>query len=449
MIGTGRQFLEAAVSQPDADESDPLLIFSSEGEAVDQISYGASAPGSTAQTIAPVIDPGRPSPPPTASIPIEPLLVRIESLETALDDSKMQVSALKSEVATLVRAIGDIKITITEVKNSVGSELKNSFGDVNQIVREVKSRVSAVDQTVSDLKNRFGDVDHTVSDLKNSVGGVNQTVNVLKNSVGDVNQTVGDLKNRFGDINQTVGDLKNRVGGVNQTVSDLKSRFGDVNQTVSELKNSFGDVSNTVRELKSTVATVKNTVGDVKNSFGNLRRQAARAAVISTATSWPAAARSSRTASATGLAAIIGMGAALFGWVFIGDTSARLEAVPQPEQETVFVPVDQPVAPPASPAPPPSAAPVPVSVPVQSRATAEDKRVNYVGTLSVDAQPDGEVFVDRQSTGKTPLKLTNLRAGSHLIWVERDGYRRWTRVVQVPADRVTRLVADLEPLPAR
>ena len=37
--------------------------------------------------------------------------------------------------------------------------------------------------------------------------------------------------------------------------------------------------------------------------------------------------------------------------------------------------------------------------------------------------------------------LENLRAGSHLIWIERDGYRRWTRVVQVPADRVTRVSA--------
>ena len=79
----------------------------------------------------------------------------------------------------------------------------------------------------------------------------------------------------------------------------------------------------------------------------------------------------------------------------------------------------------------------------------KDTRVNYVGTLSVDAQPAGEVFLDRKSAGQTPLMLTNLRAGSHLIWVERDGYRRWTRVVQVPADRVTRLFADLEPLSAR
>jgi hypothetical protein len=59
------------------------------------------------------------------------------------------------------------------------------------------------------------------------------------------------------------------------------------------------------------------------------------------------------------------------------------------------------------------------------------------------------VFLDRQKAGITPLRLTNLRAGSHLIWIERDGYRRFTRVVQVPSDRVTRLSAELEPIPVR
>jgi len=75
--------------------------------------------------------------------------------------------------------------------------------------------------------------------------------------------------------------------------------------------------------------------------------------------------------------------------------------------------------------------------------------VNYVGSLSIDSQPGGEVFLDRESAGHTPLRLTNLKAGSHLIWIERDGYRRFTRVIEVPSDRVTRLFADLELLSAR
>jgi hypothetical protein len=71
----------------------------------------------------------------------------------------------------------------------------------------------------------------------------------------------------------------------------------------------------------------------------------------------------------------------------------------------------------------------------------------YVGTLSIDAAPAGEVFINRRRAGRTPVRAENLRAGSHLIWIEREGYRRWTRVVAVAADRVNRVSAQLEPLP--
>ena len=71
----------------------------------------------------------------------------------------------------------------------------------------------------------------------------------------------------------------------------------------------------------------------------------------------------------------------------------------------------------------------------------------YRGTLTIRSDhPGAHVFVNRKLVGNAPVSLTNLRAGSHLVWVESDGYRRWTRVVTVPAERVTRVEADLEPI---
>lgn len=70
----------------------------------------------------------------------------------------------------------------------------------------------------------------------------------------------------------------------------------------------------------------------------------------------------------------------------------------------------------------------------------------YKGALSVRADtPGAKVFVNRRNVGTAPVRVDNLRAGAHLVWVESDGYRRWSRVVTVPAETVTRVSADLEP----
>ena len=70
----------------------------------------------------------------------------------------------------------------------------------------------------------------------------------------------------------------------------------------------------------------------------------------------------------------------------------------------------------------------------------------YTGTLSVRTNaPGATVFVNRRNVGTAPVRVPNLRAGAHLVWVESEGFRRWTRVVTVPAERVTRVTAALEP----
>lgn len=92
----------------------------------------------------------------------------------------------------------------------------------------------------------------------------------------------------------------------------------------------------------------------------------------------------------------------------------------------------------ATPSPPPArAAPARQSAPPV---------VHYVGTLTVDSEPAGDVYLNRKNVGRTPVRLENLRAGSHLIWIESEGYRRWTRVVAVVADRISRVSASLDPL---
>jgi hypothetical protein len=213
---------------------------------------------------------------------------------------------------------------------------------------------------------------------------------------------------------------------------------------IARLEAALDDSKIQVSTLRSEVATLVRTIGDIKNTVGDLKKTGATPQMTRTQVGWPSSARVSRTASAI-MAAVTGLGAGIFGWIyFTGPADSR----PGPDPSRCRKP-------PSLRGPTGCAAgkrrlpALTVPVPVAARAPARETRVNYFGTLSVDSEPGGEVFLNRESAGHTPLRLTSLKAGSHLIWVERDGYRRWTRVVQVPANRVTRLFADLEPLSAR
>lgn len=138
----------------------------------------------------------------------------------------------------------------------------------------------------------------------------------------------------------------------------------------------------------------------------------------------------------------------------VADPALEPVQAPEPPQAMAPPPVPAPmkaatIVTPVRNSPAPPIAAAALVTPVRNSPAPPIAPRSYVGSISIDASPGGEVFVDRKSLGPAPVRLDNLRAGSHLVWVERDGYRRWTRVVQVPADRITRVFADLEAIADR
>jgi hypothetical protein len=70
----------------------------------------------------------------------------------------------------------------------------------------------------------------------------------------------------------------------------------------------------------------------------------------------------------------------------------------------------------------------------------------FAGALAVESIPDGAaVIVDRTYIGVSPIRVLQLRAGSHVVWVEHEGYERWTAAVRVTADQQTQVAATLQP----
>lgn len=73
-------------------------------------------------------------------------------------------------------------------------------------------------------------------------------------------------------------------------------------------------------------------------------------------------------------------------------------------------------------------------------AVASTMKSTFKGHLIVDSFPAGAtVLINQRPAGVTPLDLADYPAGSYAIWVEREGYERWTAGVRVQAATTTRV----------
>jgi hypothetical protein len=212
-------------------------------------------------------------------------------------------------------------------------------------------------------------------------------------------------------------------------------------------------VSPELEAMRVRAETAEKLLRDTRRQVAALKREMATFVT-------PIANKPPRQARWRGVAAaliffllLIGAGAA---WQYNVPGSPRVAVPPEPVAEAEVISSSPVVASPVNStvaAPPLIANTIPEPEPVPARAsparaikTPVNEPREYFGTLSVDAEPAGaEVFINRKSVGKAPARITGLRAGSHLVWIQRAGYRLWTRVVLVPADKVSRVSVALEP----
>ncbi len=73
------------------------------------------------------------------------------------------------------------------------------------------------------------------------------------------------------------------------------------------------------------------------------------------------------------------------------------------------------------------------------------RTAEFYGWLSVESLPSGaRVFVDGRLIGTTPLDSARLDAGSHVVRVDRIGFRPWTTPIEIVTGQRHRVTASLE-----
>jgi hypothetical protein len=81
-------------------------------------------------------------------------------------------------------------------------------------------------------------------------------------------------------------------------------------------------------------------------------------------------------------------------------------------------------------------------------ARAPREPATFTGTLVVESRPAGaKVFLDGRGVGVTPLTMSQVGVGSHVVRIELLGYRRWSTPVRIVSGERERVAASLEEEP--
>jgi hypothetical protein len=125
------------------------------------------------------------------------------------------------------------------------------------------------------------------------------------------------------------------------------------------------------------------------------------------------------------------------------DTPARSLTLQLPPQAAASQ--ARPAAPRETPATPPRGAVRPAPAPAPSRAEPQAGSTVFTGSIYVDSRPRGaRVTVDGKPAGVTPLRVPDVRIGTHVVRLELADHRWWSTTTRVTAGQEQRVTGSLE-----
>jgi hypothetical protein len=389
-----------------------------------------------------------------------------------------------TRVTELLAAL-EARVTKLTEKNEL---LRHAEETVGHFERRAAETTAYLERRVNDVEAQKHTIEHAlieatrVTDILSALDGRVATLTRHDQLLGHAEERVGHLERRAAEAAvrleqaaRTTGELDHELANIQKQLQTLTEsarnnvemltnhqQRGEIHHlmpvsrsgTVSELTASAGATSRRAQKTRQPVQLWAAVLGALAVlALLGITLMRSRDQPVQIASTTRAAQRESPLyASASALASrTLGFATSA---ISANRPAGTITMMPTTEAASDARPTKNPVRPPAvigvaagRSGPVPSTRTPRTIEPSQHTGSAEATVQQFIGVLAVTSVPTGAaVFINQQHVGETPLQLTRLRAGSHVIRIEHEGYERWTTAVLVPADKRTRVSAKLQPI---
>lgn len=427
---------------------------------------------------------------------------------TALDDLLARFGQTEIDLERLQNDANSCRSNLHELRE-VGTQLAEQYAHLSLVVHQTEKRSELTADALTALEQRLGPLDlireltDSTDDRLASLGRVAEEVEhraadfqaqktLIDNGLVEATRVLGLLSALDARI-ATLTQQAQALAHAEETVGHLERRAAEATARLERRVDAFDTQKRSVEQALDNATRVTDLLSALNAQVATLKLPSLSESNPSVRPTSPHQQKAGRPAGRW--VAIIGVLAAAVGIGMMGSLDrptqlaslarvlrqdARLPDTVSPLPSTTLgvalttLPADRPAAAisgmPATDAssdPPPATAPLrspavlaaaggsgsapstrtPVTSGRLPDTSSPQSRVRqFLGDLVIESVPSGAaVFIDQKDAGRTPLQIRGVRAGSHVIRIENEGYERWTTTALVPADQRTRVNARLQP----
>lgn len=180
-----------------------------------------------------------------------------EFKEQLLQEVQEKLDALKEELTALIDTkISEALEPVIQRIEKLETDLEQLRNDFDECCAEVRTKLSEIETEIGIIKVRLDSIDTYISNIATEITTIKEKISTIENRLDDDEQAIDDILSSIDSINTS-------IGSINNTISTIQTNINSLGDRVSAVETDLSSIHGDITSLGDRVSIVENNVGNL------------------------------------------------------------------------------------------------------------------------------------------------------------------------------------------
>lgn len=180
-----------------------------------------------------------------------------EFKEQLLQEVQEKLDALKEELTALIDTkISEALEPVIQRIEKLETDLEQLRNDFDECCAEVRTKLSEIETEIDIINRRLDSIDTDISNITTEITTIKEKISTIENRLDNDEQAIDDILSSIDSINTSIESINNTIHTIQTNINSLGDR-------VSVIETNLSGIHDDIASLGDRVSTVENNVGNL------------------------------------------------------------------------------------------------------------------------------------------------------------------------------------------
>lgn len=185
-----------------------------------------------------------------------------EFKEELLQEVQDKLDALKEELTALIDAkISEALEPVIQRIEKLETDLEQLRYDFDECCAEVRTKISEIETEIDSINRRLDSIDTNISNITTEITTIKEKISTIENRLDNNEQAIDDILSSINSINTSIGTINNAISTIQTNINSLGDRVSTVENNVTNLITTVNQHTTELSDHEDRIQALENGGG--------------------------------------------------------------------------------------------------------------------------------------------------------------------------------------------